>query len=57
MKVGWALLLGGMVVMLWPRARQMLNESRKTQSGDWKHLLIPVGMVLLIVLLLISFVS
>ena len=57
MKVGWALLLGAMVVILLPRAKRMLQESQGSTSDDWKHAAIAIAMVAIIVLLLISFVS
>jgi hypothetical protein len=53
MKIGTALLLGAMVVMLFPRAKQMMSESPKGSSSDWKSALIPILFVIGFVALLI----
>lgn len=56
MKITWAILLGAMIIFLWPRAKQMLSESRATTSDDWKSVALPIGMVILFVLFLIAMV-
>lgn len=53
MKIGSALLLGMMLMVIWPRARQMLKESPKGSSEDWKGAIIPLALVALFVVLLI----
>jgi len=53
MKIGSALLLGTMLVILWPRAKVMLKESPKGSAEDWKGALIPLLLVALFVILLI----
>jgi len=56
MKIGSALLLGMMLVMIFPRARQMIKNSPKGSGGDWMGVLVPIGLVALFVMLLISIV-
>ncbi len=56
MKIGSALLLGAMVVMIWPRAKVMITQSPKGSASDWKAALFPIVMVVLFVLFLISIV-
>ena len=55
MKIGSALLLGAMILLLWPRAKQMMSESRKAEAGEWQGVLLPilavVGFVVLLVML------
>lgn len=53
MKIGSALLLGMMLLMLWPRAKVMLKESPKGTADDWKSALIPLLLVAGFVILLI----
>lgn len=56
MKIGSALLLGMMVVFLWPRAKQMLKESPKAEAGDWQAAILPILAVIGFVILLIMLV-
>ncbi|MDH3354990.1 MAG: hypothetical protein OEL79_07230 [Chromatiales bacterium] len=55
MKIGSALMLLMMIVYLWPRAKQMMKESPKGSSEDWKAVIIPllavVGFVILLVMM------
>jgi len=44
-KIGTAVLLGMMVIMLLPHAKNMVNNSPKAQPGDWSSFVIPVGLV------------
>ncbi len=53
LKIGSALLLGAMLVMIWPRARIMMQEGRKGSAEEWKSALIPLLLVAGFVLLLI----
>ena len=55
-KIGSAVLLGAMLIYIWPRARYMLKESPKAGKGDWQAFLLPIAMVVLFVILLISMV-
>jgi len=56
MKIGSALLLGLMLVILFPRAKQMLKESPKGTGDDWRGFLIPIALVAGLVVLLIMMV-
>jgi cobalamin synthase len=56
MKIGASLLLITMFVVILPRAKQMLANSPKGSMGDWLGALIPIGLVVLFILVLISFV-
>lgn len=53
MKIGSAMLLGMMLIMIWPNARRMLKESPKGTAGEWKGALIPLALVALFIVLLI----
>lgn len=53
LKIGSALFLGAMLVMLWPRARIMMQEGRKGSASEWKSALIPLLLVVGFVVLLI----
>ncbi len=53
MKIGSAVLLGMMLIFLYPRMRQMLEESREKPT-DWGGALLPIGAVVLFILLLMS---
>ena len=56
MKIGTAALLVMMLIVLVPRAKQMLKESPKGSTSDWTSALIPIGAVILFVLLLMQLV-
>jgi len=56
MKIGSALLLGMMVLFLWPRAKQMLQDSPKAQPGDWQAVILPILAVVGFIILLIMMV-
>jgi hypothetical protein len=53
MKIGSALLLGAMLLFIWPRAKVMIKESPKGSTEEWKSALIPLVLVALFVILLI----
>lgn len=53
MKLGWAILLGAMLVMIWPRARIMMQEGKKGTAAEWKSALLPLLLVAGFVILLI----
>jgi hypothetical protein len=53
MKIGSALLLGTMLLILWPRAKVMLKESPKGSAEEWKSALIPLLLVAAFIVLLI----
>ncbi|MDH5189671.1 MAG: hypothetical protein OEW89_00295 [Gammaproteobacteria bacterium] len=56
MKIGYALLLGMMIMFIFPRAKQMLKESPKVSGNEWMGVLIPIIAVVLFVMLLIKLV-
>jgi hypothetical protein len=56
MKIGSAVLLVAMLVVLIPRAKQMMKESSKGSTSQWVSCLIPIGLVVLFVLLLMQLV-
>ncbi len=56
MQIGSAVLLVAMLVIMIPRARQMLKESPEGTTSQWVSFLIPVGIVVLFVLLLMQMV-
>jgi hypothetical protein len=55
MKIGWALLLVAMIAVLYPRARQMMKETRKAEPGEWNSVMLPIlgviGFVILLILM------
>lgn len=54
MKIAWAVLIGMMIIWLLPRAKEMLTNSPKATSDDWRGFILPlllvVGFVVLLVL-------
>ena len=56
MKIGWAVLMGLMVVFIWPRARHMLQNSREASTGEWMGALVPIALVGLFIVLLVMMV-
>ena len=56
MKIGSALLLVMMILFLWPRAKQMMSETRKAEPGEWQSVLLPILAVVGFVVLLIMLV-
>ena len=56
MKIGSAILLGMMLLMIWPNAKRMIKESPKGSADDWRSAIIPLVLVALFVVLLIMIV-
>lgn len=56
MKIGSAILLGAMLVYLFPRAKQMLQQSPEGSSNDWRTFIILIAVVGLFVWLLTKLV-
>ena len=56
MQIGTAALLVIMLIILFPRARQMVKESPKGTPAQWMPFLIPIGIVVFFVLLLMQMV-
>lgn len=57
MKVAYAVALGAMVIFLLPRAKAMMQNSRKAEAGEWRGVIIPLLLVILFVILLIQSVQ
>lgn len=45
MKIGSALLLGAMILMLLPQAKNMLHNSPDAEPGDWRAFVLPLAAV------------
>lgn len=56
MKIGSAVLIGAMLMYLWPRAKHMLENSPRGSREDWSTFLIVIAVIGLFVLLLINLV-
>jgi hypothetical protein len=56
MKIGYALLLGMMILFLWPRTKQILRETRKAEPGEWMGAILPILAVIGFVILLVMMV-
>ncbi len=55
-KIGSALLLGAMLVFIFPRMRQAIKHSPKGNMQDWMGFIIPIVAVIGFVILLIMMV-
>jgi len=53
MKIGSAILLATMLIILFPQARRMIKESPKGSASDWISALIPIGLVAAFVVFLV----
>lgn len=53
MKIISAIILAGMVIYLWPHAKNMLQNSPKATGDDWKSFLIPIAGVALFIVFLV----
>ncbi|HEY5701340.1 MAG TPA: hypothetical protein VIT83_04565 [Gammaproteobacteria bacterium] len=53
MKIGSAILLATMLIILFPQARRMIKESPKGSASDWMSALIPIGLVAAFVVFLV----
>ncbi|MCB1903607.1 MAG: hypothetical protein KDI18_05795 [Gammaproteobacteria bacterium] len=56
MKIGSAVLILAMIIFLFPRAKQMLQDSPEAKPGDWQGAILPILAVVGFVLLLIVMV-
>ena len=45
------------VLLFWPGAKKMLEQSSEAENPDWQGALIPIGAVVLFVVLLIMMVK
>jgi len=55
-KIGSALFLAAMLIYLFPRAKQTIENSPKGSMEDWMGYILPMGAVILFVILLIALV-
>lgn len=55
-KIGSALFLVAMMIYLFPRAKQTIENSPKGSASDWMGFVIPIVAVALFIVLLISLV-
>jgi hypothetical protein len=49
-------MLGAMILFLWPRAKQVMQETRKAEQGEWMGAILPILAVLGFVALLVMMV-
>ncbi len=56
MKIGSAILLVTMLVIIFPQAKRMMKESPKGSASDWTSALIPIGLVAVFIIFLIMIV-
>lgn len=56
LKIGSALLLLMMLVMVFPRAKEMMANSRKGSAEEWKSVIIPLLLVIGFIALLVKMV-
>tara|TARA_B100000676_G_scaffold294177_1_gene331845 strand:+ start:103 stop:285 length:183 start_codon:yes stop_codon:yes gene_type:complete len=56
MKIGSAVLIGGMILLMFPNAKRMMKESPEAEKGDWEGFLIPIALVAAFVLLLMNLI-
>lgn len=55
-QIGSALFLGAMLVYLFPRAKQAIENSPKGNMNDWMGYIMPMAMVVLFIIVLIALV-
>ena len=56
MKIGSAILMVTMLVILFPQAKRMIKESPKGGAGEWMSALIPIGLVAAFIVFLVMIV-
>ena len=56
MKIGSAILLVTMLVIIFPQAKRMMKESPEGSASDWMTALIPIGLVAVFIIFLILIV-
>ena len=56
LQIGSAVFLGAMLIYLFPRARQVIQNTPKGSASDWMGYILPMGAVILFIILLISLV-
>jgi cytochrome b561 len=56
LKIGWAIVLIMMLVFLYPRAKEWMENGPKAEAGDWQAVLVPLMLVVGFVVLLVMLV-
>ena len=56
MKIGSAILLATMLIVIFPQARRMIKESPKGSASEWMSALVPIGLVAAFVVFLVMIV-
>jgi len=58
MQIGYAILIGAMILFLWPQAKAMMEKRKEADAppADWGAVLLPIAAVVLFILLLIMMV-
>jgi hypothetical protein len=56
LKIGSALFLLAMIIFLFPRAKQVIENSPKGSMQDWMGYIVPMAAIILFVILLIALV-
>lgn len=44
-QIVWAILIGAMIVMVFPRVKRALDDSPEGSTSDWLSALIPIALV------------
>ncbi len=55
-KIGSAIFMAAMLIYLFPRAKHVIENSRKGSASDWVGFLIPIAAVTAFIVLLIALV-
>jgi hypothetical protein len=55
-KIGSALFMAAMLIYLFPRAKQTIENSPRGNMKDWMGFILPMGAVVLFIILLIALV-
>lgn len=56
LKIGSALFLVAMIIYLFPRAKQVIENSPSGSMKDWMGYIVPMAVVVLFIILLIALV-
>ena len=51
-----AIFMGAMIIYLFPRAKQVMENSRKGDMNDWMGYIMPMTLVVLFIVVLIALV-
>lgn len=55
-KIGSALFLVAMIIFLFPRAKQVIENTPKGSMKDWMGYIVPMAVVILFIIVLIALV-